>query len=352
MAVLGTTIWIKKSIPTLQKVSQGTYAIPTFSSPSLESNPNFLIGLNGSSAEQLQKISGIGPVLSQRIVKYRSAIKGFKKLEELKKVYGISEDQYADMVPFLYLDSFPEWNIPNIPPTQKPQKNLSRTEINSANAQEFQQFPGIGKVLSNRIIQYRKALGYFRTVNELAKVYKLPDSTFRLMYPYLYIDSTLLQEKQITRVSEAKKSFGKIPTIETDSFKIQPININQADSSTWANIPGISPHLARRIVLYRNIIGFYSQVEYLKNVYGFPADLFQRLSPFLRVGELDTFTKLDLNTVSPKKLKKYPFWQEKEWDSFTQWKKQIRRVDAWEEVEKSQTISPSTLTQLKSYFKL
>lgn len=45
--------------------------------------------INKASAEELTQIRGIGAVLSKRIVKYRSRLKGFGDLDQLYEVYGL-----------------------------------------------------------------------------------------------------------------------------------------------------------------------------------------------------------------------------------------------------------------------
>ncbi len=49
------------------------------------------ININQASAISLQKLPGIGPVLSQRILEYREKNEPFEKLTDLKKVKGIGQ---------------------------------------------------------------------------------------------------------------------------------------------------------------------------------------------------------------------------------------------------------------------
>lgn len=50
----------------------------------------FLVNLNQCSAEELAKIDGVGPVLAQRIIEFRTARGGFKSPKELRHVSGIN----------------------------------------------------------------------------------------------------------------------------------------------------------------------------------------------------------------------------------------------------------------------
>ncbi|MCF7873629.1 MAG: helix-hairpin-helix domain-containing protein [Candidatus Omnitrophica bacterium] len=49
------------------------------------------ININQASAFDLEKIPGLGPVLSQRVVEYRKNNPPFKKIKDLEKVKGIGK---------------------------------------------------------------------------------------------------------------------------------------------------------------------------------------------------------------------------------------------------------------------
>lgn len=55
--------------------------------------------LNTVDSMQLISINGIGPSFAKRILKYRSMLGGFVSLEQLKEVYGFSEEMYANISP-------------------------------------------------------------------------------------------------------------------------------------------------------------------------------------------------------------------------------------------------------------
>lgn len=69
--------------------------VPTVGTPTSEAGP--VLDLNVATAEQLQELPGIGPVLSERIVEYRIEHGGFGSITELKDVSGIGEATFADL---------------------------------------------------------------------------------------------------------------------------------------------------------------------------------------------------------------------------------------------------------------
>lgn len=54
-----------------------------------------LIHLNKATATDLDKLPGIGPTLSSRIIDWRDANGGFKKVEDLRRIGGIGDKLYA-----------------------------------------------------------------------------------------------------------------------------------------------------------------------------------------------------------------------------------------------------------------
>jgi len=50
--------------------------------------------LNTATPEQLQRIPGVGPALAKRIVEFRDKKHGFKRVEELLAVPGVSEKKW------------------------------------------------------------------------------------------------------------------------------------------------------------------------------------------------------------------------------------------------------------------
>lgn len=63
-------------------------------------------------------------------------------------------------------------------PTQALQSEIQVVNINRANAAELEAIRGVGPVLAQRILEYRKANGDFKRVEDLAKVTGIGPSKF------------------------------------------------------------------------------------------------------------------------------------------------------------------------------
>ena len=55
------------------------------------------VGLNTATVEQLDTLPGVGPVLAQHIVDYRTQHGGFRSVDELREVNGIGARRFADL---------------------------------------------------------------------------------------------------------------------------------------------------------------------------------------------------------------------------------------------------------------
>lgn len=69
----------------------GAAAGPTGASPAAP------VGLNTATAEQLDGLPGVGPVLAQHIIDYRTEHGGFRSVDELREVNGIGDRRFADL---------------------------------------------------------------------------------------------------------------------------------------------------------------------------------------------------------------------------------------------------------------
>lgn len=59
------------------------------------------LDVNRASREQLIALPGIGPKTAQAILEYRAAHNGFKNLEELKNIKGITDDKLMRLEKYL-----------------------------------------------------------------------------------------------------------------------------------------------------------------------------------------------------------------------------------------------------------
>ncbi|HLT88362.1 MAG TPA: helix-hairpin-helix domain-containing protein [Sphingobacterium sp.] len=117
----------------------------------------------------LKEIHGIGSVLASRIVKFRDALGGFHSVDQLKEVYGISEEQFAKMESSLTLGD----------------SSVKKWEINHLPIEKLAQHPYISRKEATHIVRYREQHGAFESLADLKKMYALNDDFLRKIAPYL-----------------------------------------------------------------------------------------------------------------------------------------------------------------------
>jgi competence protein ComEA len=71
--------------------------VPPSDTPGSSAAPGAPVDLNTATAAQLDQLPGVGPVLAQRIVDYRTQHSGFRSVDELRQVSGIGEAKFADI---------------------------------------------------------------------------------------------------------------------------------------------------------------------------------------------------------------------------------------------------------------
>lgn len=89
----------------------------------------------------------------------------------------------------------------------KPEK--ARIDLNNCDTALLKTLPGIGNILSVRIIKYRTLLGGYASVNQLKEVYGLTAETFDLIKSKVSADSSIVHRIRIN--SAGYKELSRLP---------------------------------------------------------------------------------------------------------------------------------------------
>ncbi len=135
---------------------------------------------------------------------------------------------------------------------QTPTRNYTKIDINAADSTSWLQFRGIGPVLAGRIIKFRDKLGGFVRPQQVAETYGLPDSVYRSIAPYLYLEQPH-----------------------------RTIAINEADIKTLIAHPYIDYPFAVALVRLREKTGKLEQAEQLFEKLPEWAEQLQKIIPYI-----------------------------------------------------------------------
>ena len=127
--------------------------------------------LNTGDAAALDALPGIGPVLSERIVAYREECGAFVYPEDLRNIDGIGAALQTKIIDSLDDESTNPPIAPAAETTTVPRATLPPDSIlNTGDAAALDALPGIGPVLSERIVTYREEHGAFVYPEDLRNV--------------------------------------------------------------------------------------------------------------------------------------------------------------------------------------
>ena len=62
---------------------------------------DFVMDLNTASFEELKKLQGVGDAIARRILEFRIDTGGFKSVDELLLLEGVSESKFKDILPYV-----------------------------------------------------------------------------------------------------------------------------------------------------------------------------------------------------------------------------------------------------------
>ncbi|MDB4198996.1 helix-hairpin-helix domain-containing protein [Polaribacter sp.] len=219
-------------------------------------NPNYITDYKGA---QL----GMSLAEIDKLLAFRKTGKFINSKKEFQKVTTISDSLLNSISSYF---KFPDWVVKR---KQNMQLSTSRdtgffskkskyivtsTDINLAVKEDLKTINGIGEKLSERIIKYRSKLQGFSTPNQLYEVWGLSAEV---------VVKVLLVFKVV-----------KLPNI-------QKSNVNTVSFKKLLKNPYIDYELCKKIFNYKEEVAELQDISELKNIIGFPLDLYDRIVLYL-----------------------------------------------------------------------
>jgi len=212
---------------------------------------------NGLPAEKWIAM-GLSAKQAKTILNFQKKGGKFYRKEDLKKIYGISESEYAVLEPFIaiskpaYEDETAHKTFVN---SKFPEYKKTIIDINTADSLDLLEIRGVGPSFARRILRYRNKLGGFYAKEQLLEVFGMDSARFAQISEYCTLGNSPLQK----------------------------INMNTAVVADLKKHPYFDYYLAKSIVDYRIIHGPYAKVEQLRYTPLVYEDLYKKIAPYLKI---------------------------------------------------------------------
>ncbi len=212
--------------------------------------PPLLFDFDPNTASETDLIRlGMDRKVARTLLNYREKGGRFRSRDDLRKIYGMSAALYARLAPYVNIASDSAGMVLLTPATGGP----LILDMNMADTIQWQDLPGIGSKLADRIVRYRSLLGGFSRVSQLREVYGISDSLYNMLEAKLFADSS-----RVTRIS-----------------------VNEADESMLAAHPYIGSYYARAIISYRRQVTRIGSLQELLENGLLPASAFEKARFYL-----------------------------------------------------------------------
>lgn len=167
----------------------------------IQKDSTYVCNPNTVSWKELTQL-GLSDRVASSWIAWRNAGKVFHSKDDIAAVRGISSHELEMVLPHIVWDSEAEEYAYSIYENKDDktqihnfqygsmEENLSpKVNLNRADEESLEALPGIGPVLSERIIRYRELLGGYYSVDQLLEVYGLRDEHFVKAEKHLYVES-------------------------------------------------------------------------------------------------------------------------------------------------------------------
>ena len=318
------------------------------SSDRIEQSILFPFNPNNVSKEDLMQL-GLSSRVATTLIHYREKGGRFFKKEDFKKIYGVTESDYKRLEDYVELENtsaFFSQSYPHIPQFNTSKEGQRTIELKPFNPNTATENELLGLGLEEKtvkvLLKYREKGGYFRTKEDLKKIYNLSD------IDYLRINSFFQgSDNQPITKSYAANLQNKENVKNTLTNEPKPIDLNNADEADFLQLRGIGRTFALRIIEHRERLGGFTSLNQLKEVYGLPDSTLQNITPYLRLNTSPQ-RKIKVNTANIEELK-HPYLTRKQAEVIIRYRVNHGTFKSIEDVKKAGILSELLAEKLKPY---
>ena len=148
---------------------------------------------------------GLPSWMARNILRYRSKQGKFRRPEDFHKIYGLTEEQYQTLIPYIQISEKASEKDTVRLLTQQKDKNEYQVkyqpgiiiELNKVDTTELKKIPGIGSGYAKMIVNYRKQLGGFTDIKQLQEIHLKVE----ILRSWFSVDTNLISRINLNKVS-------------------------------------------------------------------------------------------------------------------------------------------------------
>ena len=202
---------------------------------------------------------GFKPWQAKNMVKYRAAGGKYRKPEDLKKLYGMTDSMFQALTPYIYIareevdsvavdslrkDSLPRWEEEN---------KDTILNLRTADTVELKMIHGIGSYRARQIVRYREQLGGFVSVEQVLEAKGMENVDADSLLAHFWIDSV----------------------------KIEPMNVNSVGVQRLSRHPYLRFEQAQAIYELRRKKIRLDSIQQLQQIECISAETLEKIAPYL-----------------------------------------------------------------------
>lgn len=202
---------------------------------------------------------GFKPWQAKNMIKYRAAGGKYRKPEDLKKLYGMTDSMFQALTPYIYIareevdsvavdslrkDSLPRW---------KEENKDTILNLRTADTVELKMIHGIGSYRARQIVRYREQLGGFVSVEQVLEAKGMENVDADSLLAHFWIDSV----------------------------KIEPMNVNSVGVQRLSRHPYLRFEQAQAIYELRRKKIRLDSIQQLQQIECISAETLEKIAPYL-----------------------------------------------------------------------
>lgn len=201
---------------------------------------------------------GLRPYIASNILKFRSKGGKFRDTESFGKTYGLSDEKFEELKPFIKIDAS-QWSQPMADSTKNTFETTKKTfagtlDLNTADTTSLMQIKGIGRGYARAIVRFRAQAGGYVNKEQLRELPHMTQEKFESIEPFFTINSTLVRK----------------------------INVNIASVDRLKGHPYLNFYQAKALYEYRRKKGKIKNIDELKHLEEFDTETITKIQPYLQ----------------------------------------------------------------------